>query len=146
MKKLLTTLLIVFTAQTGHAEQDAAESLVASKKKADMSYRQLMAIMGRASATIHEGILRENKQMVIEGVNFILTHPVPNHKPWEIMEEKDQASFKSALLSFDKILDTQATKIREEAVSGNWAGANSALGDLNASCIACHSMWRSKVK
>ena len=146
MKKLLIPLLMLLAAQAGQAEQDAAESMVAGKRKADMSYRQLMEIMGRASATIQEGIMRENKQMVIEGATFILTHPAPNQKPWEIMEEQDQSAFKSTLLAFDKTLDAQATKIQQEAGKNNWTGANRALNEMNGSCIACHAMWRNKVK
>lgn len=146
MKKVLFSLILLLGSQAGYAEQDAAETMVAGKKKADMSYRQLMEMMGRASATIHEGIMRENKQMVIEGVTFILTHPAPNHKPWEIVEKKDQAAFKSTLLTFDKTLDNQATKVREAAEEEDWTKANNTLNELNSSCIACHAMWRKKVK
>ncbi|MCW8830354.1 MAG: hypothetical protein OQK32_02420 [Gammaproteobacteria bacterium] len=146
MKKVLLSALLLLSAQPIFAEQDAAEAMVASKKTADMTYRQLMEIMGSASATIQEGIMRENKQMVIEGVTFILTHPAPNHKPWMIMKEQDQAGFKSTLLTFDKTLDEQAIKVREAVNQSDWARANSALSELNSSCIACHAMWRAKVK
>ncbi|MEN8250714.1 MAG: hypothetical protein ABFS32_17405 [Bacteroidota bacterium] len=45
-----------------------------------MTYHQLMEVMVRSSSMMHEGILRENKQMVQVGANFIL--PIlkaPNH-------------------------------------------------------------------
>ena len=65
MQKIKITLLlcasVMFTDL--YAEEQTAEQLVSSKKKADMSYKQLMATMGNSSSMMHEGILRENKQM-----------------------------------------------------------------------------------
>ncbi|HOP15896.1 MAG: hypothetical protein H6956_09470 [Chromatiaceae bacterium] len=126
------------------AQDDAAEQLVASKQQADMSYRQLMEILGKASSMIHEGIIRENKQMVKEGADIVLHHPAPNHKPWTIMPPEDQDGFKQSLLAFDKILDEHAISAEDAATKGDWQTANSALNDLNASCISCHAMWRAK--
>jgi len=86
-KSKITLLLYVSVLFSGiQAEEKTAEQLVASKKKADMSYRQLMATMGIGSTMMHEGILRENKQMVKSGANLILHHPAPKHKPWSIMK------------------------------------------------------------
>ena len=94
MNKLIATFLICLFNTMTYAQQDDAEALVAGKQKAEMTYRQLMEILGRASSLIHEGILRENKQMVKEGANIILNHPAPNHKPWLIMSEADREGFK----------------------------------------------------
>ena len=64
-KRKITMLLCVSLIISGlYAEEQTAEQLVASKKKADMTYKQLMATMGSGSTMMHEGILRENKQMV----------------------------------------------------------------------------------
>ena len=97
MKKILTTLLLMSLATSNVlAEKDDAEKLVSSKKKADMTYQQLMEVMGKTSSMIHEGIFRENKQMVEVGAHFILNHPAPNHKPWAIMKKEDHAGLKRA--------------------------------------------------
>jgi hypothetical protein len=145
-RTLLTYCLCTCFFALSHAEEKTAEQLVASKEKADMTYRQLMNIMGSASAMIHEGIVRENKQMVKEGAYIILHHPAPKHKPWLIVEESDQEDFKKSLLSFDKILNAHAGRTAEEAGKGNWLEAGMAAYELTTSCIACHSIWKDKVK
>lgn len=146
MKRIIVALIISLVAVASHAKEKTAEQLVASKNQADMTYRQLMEIMGGASAMIHEGIIRENKQMVREGANIILNHPAPKHKPWTIMNKSDQEGFKQSLLSFDKILDTHSRRTAEEAEKENWLEASKSLNELNISCISCHSMWKHKAK
>lgn len=123
----------------------SAEQLVASKKKADMTYRQLMEMMGEASSLIHEGLIRQNKQMIEQGANYILNHPAPKHKPWMIMKESDQNEFKQSLLAFDKILDMHASITLSAAMSDKWEEASNAAFDLTKSCIQCHAMWKDKV-
>jgi len=144
MQKLLFAFVIGLSTATALAQEDAAEQLVASKIQADMTYRQLMEILGEASGVIHMGILRENQQMVRSGADIILNHPAPKHKPWTIMAEKDQEGFKKSLLAFDKIMDEHAGKAAKAAENADWTKANKALNDLNGSCISCHAMWRSK--
>lgn len=149
MKKiaaLLITGLVSFPLYAETPEQQAAEQLVAGKEKADMSYRQLMEILGTASGMIHEGVIRQNKHMVKSGADIVLNHPAPNHKPWTIMAAEDQAGFKQSLLTFDKILDDYALKAVEAADKDDWPGAATASSDLTNSCIACHAMWKGKVR
>lgn len=146
MKRIGVALAICLVAVASHAEEKTAEELVASKEKADMTYRQLMEIMGGASIMIHEGIIRQNQQMVRTGANIILNHPAPKHKPWTIMEKPDQEGFKQSLLSFDQILDAHAARVAEEARKGNWIEASGAAHELTNSCIACHAAWKDKAK
>ena len=147
VRRLLPVILILgLTTTATFGQRDAVDQLVASKKQADITYRQLMAILGEASSIIHKGILQENKQMVREGADIVLHHPAPKHKPWTIMDENDQAAFKQSLLTFDKIMDEHAGRAAEAAAKENWMDANRALSDLNASCISCHAMWRNKTK
>jgi len=151
MRKIIAATVVgllvsVSFGSVGVAQEKTAEQLVASKKKANMTYKQLMEIMGKASAMIHEGIIRENQQMVQEGANIILNHPAPKHKPWSIMAEADQKDFKMSLMSFNKLLDGDAALAATEAAKGNWDGASKAAHDLMGSCISCHAMWRAKVK
>ncbi|WP_303905097.1 hypothetical protein [Thiohalomonas denitrificans] len=146
MKKVVITTLVFLLTTLSHAQEKDAEALVAGKEKADMTYRQLMEIMGEASSMMHKGVLRQNKQMVKEGANILLTHPAPNHKPWSIMAEEDQAGFKQSLLAYDQLLDTRAEKVVEDADQGAWTKASNSLNDLNATCLSCHAMWQEKVK
>ncbi|MHB1403380.1 MAG: hypothetical protein ACYCWB_13370 [Thiobacillus sp.] len=126
--------------------QDNAEALVASKSAADMSYRELMQILGRSLAWIQNGIVLQNKQLVREGVNHILRHPAPNHKPWSIMDKADQEGFKQALLAYDPILDIQAKEAGAAAEKSDWIEATAAAARLQTSCVSCHSQWKSKAR
>ena len=148
MKKniILGVMLASLIISSSYAEERTAEQLVASMKKADMTYRELMEVMGRSSSMMHEGILRENKQMVEVGANFILTHPAPKHKPWSIMKKEDQKVFKQSLLVFDKMLDTHTEAMVEAARKNNWIEASKASHELMNSCVSCHAMWKHKVK
>ncbi len=143
---ILSIMLASMIISSSYAETKTAEQLVASMKKADMTYRQLMEVMGRSTSMMHEGILRENKQMVEVGANFILTHPAPNHKPWTIMKKEDQEGFKQSLLTFDKILDIHTEAMVEAAKKEDWIEASKASHELLNSCVSCHVMWRNKVK
>lgn len=144
---ILTTLITsILFFNNSYSEEKTAEQLVASMKKADMTYRQLMEVMGRSSSMMHEGILRENKQMVEVGANFIFTHPAPNHKPWSIFKKEDQKGFKQSLLAFDKILDIHTEAMVEAAKKENWIEASKASHELMNACVSCHTMWRDKVK
>ncbi|MCU7834476.1 MAG: hypothetical protein KZQ83_04400 [gamma proteobacterium symbiont of Taylorina sp.] len=146
LKILIILLSTSLLAPNVFAEKDDAEKLVSSMKKADMTYRQLMEVMVRSSSMMHEGILRENKQMVEVGANFIFTHPAPDHKPWSIMKKEDQVQFKQSLVSFDKILDVHTESIVEASKKENWIEASKAANELMNSCISCHAMWKNKVK
>lgn len=148
---LLTSMHVTAEEKTMEPPEKAsigtqADQLVAGKAKADMTYRQLMEILGEAHGMIQTGIIRQNQQMVKSGADIILKHPAPNHQPWTIVEVSDQDTFKQSLLDYDKILDEHAGTAATEAAKGNWGGANKAAFDLSSSCIACHAMWKDKVR
>ena len=128
------------------AQAQTADDLIASKKKADMTYRELMNILARASSMMHEGILRENKQMVRSGADIILRHPAPKHAPWSIMPEAEQKDFKDSLLAFNSTLDENAALAAQEAEAGNWFEAARASQDMMDVCMACHATWRARVR
>lgn len=121
MKTLTFALVTSLVASIAHAEGQTADQLVAAKRHADMTYRQLMEVMGTASAIIQDGLVRENAEMARMGADVIADHPAPNHKPWTIMAEPEQDTFKQALLSYDKVLDNGATRIAEAAAAGDLA-------------------------
>jgi hypothetical protein len=127
------------------AEQNA-EALVASKRPADMTYRDLMQILGRSLNWIQDGVLLQNKQLVREGVNVIVNHPAPRHKPWMIMETADQEGFKQSLLAYDKILDAKANAVASATEKTDWLEASAALAELQTACISCHTQWKHKAR
>ena len=127
------------------AEEKTAEGLLKSMQTADMTYRELMEVMGKSSVMMHEGVLRHNKQMVEVGANFILTHPAPKIPPWKLMPEEDRKAFKSSLVAFDEMLDIHTRSIVESAKKSDWVGAADASNALMNACISCHTLWRDKV-
>ncbi|TVT50173.1 MAG: hypothetical protein FHP94_03645 [Denitromonas halophila] len=145
MKKVVLVMLMLHAA-VAIGQDRTAEQLVSSKTRADMTYRELMEVMGKSLSTILEGIVRENKQMVDVGANFILTHPAPKHKPWDIMQETDQAAFKQSLLAFDALLDLHSKSVVSAAMNNDWIEAGNAAHALTSSCVSCHAMWKNKVK
>jgi len=48
-----------------------------------------MNILGSGMAMVQQGILMENKQMIIEGAGLILNHAAPKENPWLIMNKQD---------------------------------------------------------
>lgn len=146
MVRIVVILLVFLIAVASYAQEKTAEELVAGKAQADITYRQLMEFMGSSYIMLHEGIVRENMQMVKQGADMIINHPAPKHKPWLIMKEADQNAFKSSLLHFDKIMDSHAARAAEEAKKGNWIGAGTAASELMNACVTCHVMWKNKVK
>jgi len=149
MKKHLLTLLAIscltLSPLAAQAQQDA-ESLVASKRPADMTYRELMQLLDRALAWIQNGIILENKQLVREGVNHIVHHPAPSHKPWSIMDKADQQGFQQALLTYDKVLDLHANETATAVERSDWFQATEAAARLQGSCVSCHAQWKQKAR
>jgi hypothetical protein len=128
-----------------NAESQTADKLVASKRQADMTYRQLMEIMGSATAMIQQGIVLENPEMIRIGAVMISDHPAPRHKPWTIVAESDQPAFKEALVSFNTVLHDTASQIEAAAASRDWIAASRASHALANACIACHTAWKNRV-
>jgi hypothetical protein len=62
------------------------------------------------------------------------------------MKKSDQKSFKQSLISFDKLLDAQASRVEKEAEKKNWIEAAKAEFELTTSCISCHLVWKHKTK
>lgn len=147
IRKFFLTLAVLGTVSVpiAHGEPDA-EALVASKQRADMTYRELMQILSRSLGWMQNGIILENKQLVREGVNHVLTHPVPRHNPWLIMDSSDQEGFKQALLAYDAILDRGAREVVDAVEQDDWLGATEAMSRVQTTCVSCHMQWRSKAR
>jgi len=81
-------------------------------RTADMTYKELMSIMGRSISLMQDVVITQNRELIAQGANLIFTHPAPSHKPWAIMEsKKDQAGFKQALVAYDVVLDMYAKSV-----------------------------------
>jgi hypothetical protein len=126
--------------------ESAADALVAGKQRADMTYRELMQILGRSLGWMQSGIVLENKQLVREAANHVQHHPAPRHKPWLIMDPLDQEGFKQALLAFDAMLDRGAGEVTAAVEQGDWIGATEAMARLQTTCVSCHMQWRGKAR
>ena len=128
------------------AQNKSADDLVKSKKKEDISYRQLMNGMAMANNNIHTGILSMNKFLVNRGINLIRTHPAPRKKPWIIMAKEDRDGFKSMLVYYDKKMDEDLKAIEKAVNIKDWNKAFSAATEFSTSCINCHTAYKNKVK
>ena len=145
MKKILYTLLVAALLPTPILAQQDAEALVASMRVAEMTYKELMQIMGRSISLMQDGVITQNRELVSQGANIIFTHPAPNRKPWAIFEAKDQEGFKQALLTYDKVLDANTTEVLKASNGRDWLAAAEALSRLQSSCVSCHLQWKDKV-
>lgn len=125
-------------------EMDNAESLVASKAKSDMTYKQMMQRMGEAYNMMQRGILNQNKELVKLGAWMIDNHPAPKEKPWLIMEKGDQKAFKQTLISYNELLHKGTEKINEAIKKDDWYEINKEVFELSNSCISCHQIWKNK--
>lgn len=143
MKKAIVIGAMLLAGNAFTAEK-TAEQLVAAKNQADITYRQLMEVMGTASAMINDGLVRENPQLVNKGVDLIIDHPAPNHKPWLIVAPAEQPEFKKTLVAYDAILHSQAEQIAVEAGKRDWYAASHAASALMDTCISCHAAWKGK--
>lgn len=141
---LLSSISIAVANDHASDTDKAADAMLASMEKADMTYRELMELFGQASSLMNEGIIRQNKQMVQQGANIILTHPAPKHKPWAIVPKDQQVEFKKSLLAFDKLLDSNVETVIQASSKSNWQQANKNLAGLNTVCISCHAAWKNK--
>lgn len=144
MKKLAFTLLACLAIQIPAHSQETAEQLVATMRKADMTYKELMGSMGRSLETMQHGVLTMNREMVEQGAYFIFNHPAPNHAPWAIFQPSDQAGFKSALVTYDKVLDEHTKDIVKSANLRDWLKASEHLSALQGACVSCHVQWQQK--
>lgn len=144
MRKKLAAALICVIAPLPLMAQDKAEELVATMRKAEMTYKELMTIMGRSIGMMQEGVLTQNRELVEQGANIIFTHPAPNHTPWAIMEPQDQEGFKQALVTYDKVLDLKTQSILKGSRSRDWFAASAGLSELQTACLSCHVQWKDK--
>ncbi len=134
--------LILISLWTFSFAADSAEALVDSKQKSDMTYKELMQIMGRSSSMIHQGILMQNRQMVKDGAYEIAHHKAPNYKPWLIMEKFQYQAFKDTLVEFDNQLHHIADAIIKVVDEEDWTKTQKAFHQLTLTCISCHISWK----
>lgn len=146
MKKLATALIVTALLPLPMQAQETAENLVAGMRKAEMTYKELMTIMGKSIGMMQEGVLTQNRELVEQGANIIFTHPAPSHSPWAIMKPEDQGGFKQALVTYDKVLDENTNEILKASRQRDWLAATGALAQLQTSCVSCHLQWKDKAQ
>lgn len=62
------------------------------------------------------------------------------------MKPEDQAGFKQALVTYDKVLDENTNDILKATRSRDWMAATGALAQLQVSCVSCHAQWKDKAQ
>ena len=120
------------------------KELLASKRKSNMSYKQMMIQMGEGFKMIQTGLLTQNKELIKLGCNIIQNHPAPKTKPWLIMPKESQEEFKKTLIAYDKILHSNVSKIEKSLEKGDFSDINQNIFELSNSCISCHSVWQER--
>jgi len=123
-----------------------ADTLVKSKTKSDMTYRQMMQQMGEAYSMVQKGIITQNKELVKTGIFLIDSHPAPKEKPWSIVKQEDQETFKKSLLSYDTLLHDATSELLSSLETNDWNEINEASFHLSNQCISCHSVWKNNLK
>jgi nickel/cobalt transporter (NicO) family protein len=132
--------------QETQVEISDANSLVASKQKSDMTYKQMMQRMGEAYNMMQRGIINQNKELVKTGAWMIDNHPAPKEKPWSIVKKENRKDFKQSLLTFNELLHESASKINNSLKQDDWFEINKEVHNLSNHCILCHSMWKENLK
>ena len=127
-----------------HTNITNTKELLASKKKSNMTYKQMMMQMGEGFKMIQTGLLTQNKELISLGCNIIQNHPAPKTKPWLIMPDKYQDDFKETLISYDKILHSNVAKIQDSLKNSDFTDINKNVFELSNSCISCHSVWQNR--
>ena len=120
------------------------KQLLATKRKSNITYKQMMTQMGEAYKMIQTGVLTQNKELIALGCNIIQNHPAPKTKPWLIMPKNLQEDFKQTLISYDKILHKNTNNIVQN-LDKDFTTINQKVYNLSNSCISCHSYWQDKV-
>jgi cytochrome c biogenesis protein CcdA len=126
------------------SSNNTIKKLVDSKDKSGMTYKQLMNQMGKSFEMIQTGILTQNKELVILGATLINNHPAPKTKPWLIMKENEQNSFKQSLIEYDKLLHNNLNDIINIVSTDDYIKANVKVFELSNNCISCHNVWQNK--
>ena len=145
MYRVLAVFILLFVGNTLVADDDVlAEKLVASKKRSDMTYKQLMQRMGVAYEMMQNGVINQNKELVRLGASMIKNHPAPKYKPWTIVKQENQMRFKQTLLAYDKLLHASVDDIEKslQDVKNDWSGVNKSVYALSNNCVSCHSVWK----
>lgn len=145
--KRSTTLLFAGLLLAGslplHAHESGdLDSILAKKRKADISFAQLMQVMHQATQMIFDGILFENKEMITLGAHLLDEHPAPARGPAADMVPEKRAEFRNVMPAYDKVFHITADRIRAAAAKGQWQEAYAGYREITDACVACHEAWR----
>lgn len=144
MKRLPICLLtaILLATSPGLSAHDDFESTFMAKRKADISFAQLMQIMHQATSMMLDGILYENKEMVALGAHLLDEHPAPALGPGVAIVPERRKAFEGVMPAYDKIFHGAAHRVRDAAAKGQWNEAYAGYREITDACVACHDVWR----
>lgn len=145
MKTLVSLCLcagLCFSGPLAAHEGSELDALLAKKRKADISFAQLMQVMHQATQMIFDGILFENKELAITGARLLDEHPAPARGPAADMVPEKRAEFGGVMPAYDKLFHQAADRIRAAAAQGKWSEAYAGYREITDACVACHEVWR----
>ncbi len=121
------------------------EQLIQSKKKSNMTYKQIMVQFGIAYAMVQEGVINQDKNIIKIGLDKIQNHPSSKEHPWKIVKTRDMEAFKESLLYYDNLLHKSATDIQKSLKTNDWTTINKNIFKLSNHCINCHLTWKNNL-
>lgn len=142
MTFFLAGLLLAGSLTLQAHEGSDLDSILAKKRKEDISFAQLMQVMHQATQMIFDGIMFENKEMVALGAHLLDEHPAPARGPAADMVPEKRAAFRNVMPAYDKVFHLAADRVRAAAAKGQWQDAYAGYREIADACVACHAAWR----
>lgn len=118
------------------------DSMLAQKRKADITFAQLMQVMHQATSMIFDGILYENPETVALGAHLLAEHPAPANGPAAAILKERRDDFKNVMPTYDKVFHGAAESVTLNARKRNWQEAYAGYREITDACVACHATWR----
>lgn len=134
--------MLGFLIGSGSVFAAGLDDVLANKRKADITFAELMHIMHQATGMIFDGILFENRELVRTGANLLENHPAPSKGPGVAIIPSQREAFKNVMPSYDALFHGAVDRIEAAADKGNWQEAYAGYRDITDACVTCHAAWR----
>lgn len=118
------------------------DDVLARKRKADITFAELMQIMHQATGMIFDGILYENRELLRTGTSLLENHPAPAKGPGVAIIPERREAFKNVMPTYDELFHGAVDRIEAAAEKGNWQEAYAGYREITDACVTCHAAWR----
>lgn len=139
---LAISLLGLGLSVQAHEAGRSLEEVLASKRKADISFAQLMQVLQQGTEMIFAGIMQENAELVAFGARLIDEHPAPRGGPTVAFVQEKREEIKRVMPVYNQLFHQTAARIRAAAQQGRWQDAYAGYQEIADACVACHVAWR----